>query len=57
MSLFEAGNQKLVLYDNLEGKGGEGGGGALVYLRLIHTDTWQTPQYCKVVISQLQKVV
>ena len=27
MSLFEAGNQKLVLYDNLEGQGGEGGGG------------------------------
>ena len=45
--MYEAGHPKLVLWDNLEGSGGEEGGqgvqeeGTHVYLWLTHTDVWQ----------------
>ena len=59
--MHDAGNPKPVLWDNLEGWGGEGGergfrmGGTHVHLWLIHVDVWQTPpQYCKVIIVQLK---
>ena len=52
-SVREAGHPKPVLWDNLEGRGGEGGErgfrirGTHVYLWLIHVDVWQKPsQYC-----------
>ena len=47
--MYEAGHSKLVLWDNLEGWGGEGGGwdfqdgGIPVHLWLIHVDVWQKP--------------
>ena len=47
-SMHEAGHPKLVLWDNPEGWGGEGGGvgefrmrATHVYLWLIHVDVWQ----------------
>ena len=49
--MYEAGHPKLVLWDNLEGSGGEGGGqgvqkeGTHVYLWLTHINVWQKPQY------------
>ena len=58
--MHEAGHSKLVLWDNPEGWGGEGGakgvqdGGTHVHLWLIHVDVWQKPQYCKVIILQLK---
>ena len=59
-SMHEAGHSKLVLWDNSEGWGEEGGGkgvqdgGTHVYLWPIHVDVRQKPsQYCKVVILQL----
>ena len=60
-SIHEAGYPKLVLWDNPEGGGGEGGGrqvqdgGIQVHSWLIHVDVWQKPpQYCKVIILQLK---
>ena len=60
-SVHEAWNSKLVLGDNPEGQGGEGGEergsgqGTHVYLWPIHVDVWQKPsQYCKVTILQLK---
>ena len=51
--MHEAGHSKLVLWDNLEGWGGEGGGrgvqdrGTHVHPWLTHVDVWQKPpQYC-----------
>ena len=44
--VYEAGHSKLVLWDNPEGWGGEGGGrrvqgrGIHVHLWLIHVDVW-----------------
>ena len=64
--MYDAGNQKSVLCDNLEGWGGvgwggEGGGGQFrregtqVCLWPIHVDVWQKPsQYCKVIIIKLK---
>ena len=57
----DSGHPELVLCDDLEGRGGEGGGGVQddgtqVCLQPIHTDVWQKPsQYCKVVVLQLKK--
>ena len=52
-SMHEAGYSKLVLWDNPEGWGGEGGrrwvqdGGTRVHPWLTHVDVWQKPsQYC-----------
>ena len=60
-SKHEAGDSKLVLWDNPEGWSGEVGGrevqdgGTHVHLWLIHVDVWQkTPQYCKVISLQLK---
>ena len=57
--MHEAGYPKLVLWDNPDGLGWEGGGGEFgmgemhVYLWPIHVDVWQKPsQYCKVIIFQ-----
>ena len=59
--MHEAGHSKLVLWNNPQGWGGEGGakgvqdGGTHVHLWLIHVDVWQKPpQYCKVIILQLK---
>ena len=59
-SMHEARHSKLVLWDNPEGWGGEGGGRAVqdggthVYLWPILADVWQKPsQYFKVIILQL----
>ena len=58
--MHEAGHSKLVLWDNPEGWGGEGGGrkfqrgGTHMHPWLIHVYIWQNPQqYCKVIILQL----
>jgi len=60
--MHEAGDSKSVLWDNLEGWGGEGGGkgvqdgGTHVYTRLIYVDVWQgPPQCCEVIVLQLNK--
>ena len=52
---------KSMLWDNLEGWGGDGGwrgfqdGGAHLYLWLIHVDIWKKPtQYCRLLFLQLQ---
>ena len=59
--MHEAGHPKLVHWDNLEGRGGEGGGrgvqdhGTRVHLWLIHVNVWQKPpQGCKVISLQLK---
>ena len=59
----EAGHSKLVLWDNPEGWGGEGGGRgsewgeAYVYPWVIHVDVWKkTPQYCEEIILQLKEI-
>ena len=56
----EAGHSNSVLWDNLEGWGGEGGGkgvqdgGTHVYTWLIYVDVWQgLPQCCEVIVPQL----
>ena len=61
--LYDAGNPKLRLWDNLEewhGAGGGSGGrgvwfereGTCVYLMLVNVDVWQKPpRYCKVSAS------
>ena len=62
--MFEAGNSKLVLWDNPEGWGGEGGGGggvqgwgAHVHPWVIHVDVWKKPpQYCEEIILQLKEI-
>ena len=47
--MYDRGNPKPLLYDNLEGWEGEGGGrgsmreGTYAYLMLIHVDAWQNP--------------
>ena len=58
-SIHEAGHPKLVLWDNPEGGGREGGGkevqdgGTHVHPWLIHVDVWQKPpQYCKEISLQ-----
>ena len=49
-AMHEAGHPKLVLWDNPEGWGREGGwrgvqdAGTHVHPRLIHVDKWQNPQ-------------
>ena len=60
-SKHEAGHPKLVLWDNPEGWGREGGGrgiqdgGTHVDPWLIHADEWQNPpQYYKVISLQLK---
>ena len=60
-SMHEAGHSKLVLWDNPEGWGGEGGGrgvqdgGTHVHPWLIHVNVWQKPpQYCEVISLQLK---
>ena len=60
-SMNEAGNSKLVLWDNPEGWDGEGGkrevqdSGAHVHPWPIHVDVWQKPpQYYKVISLQLK---
>ena len=62
--MHEAGYPELVLLDNPEGGGGEGGGrvvqddGTQVHPWLIHVDVWQkSPQYCKVISLQLKKII
>ena len=62
-SMHEAGHPKMVLCNNPEGWGGEGGGrgvqdgGTHVYLWLIHVDVWQKPsQYCKVIMLQSKQI-
>ena len=59
--MHEAGHAKLMLWDNPEGWGGDGGGwevqdgGTHVHPWLIHVDVWQKPlQYCKVISLQLK---
>ena len=58
--MHETGHLKLVLWDNPEGWGGEGGGrgiqdvGTHVQAWLIHVDVQQKPQYCKVISLQLK---
>ena len=59
--MHEAGHSKPMLWDNLEGWDGDGGGrkvqdgGTHVHLWLIYVDVWQKPpQYCKVIILQLK---
>ena len=59
--MHEAGHSKLVLWNNSEGWGGEGGRrgvqdrGTHVHPWLVHDDVWQKPpQYCKVIILQLK---
>ena len=60
-SMHEAGHPKLLLWDNPEGQGGEGGGsgvqdgGTQVHLWLIHVNVWKKPpQHCKVISLQLK---
>jgi len=59
-SMHEEGHSKLILGDNFEGWGREGGrrgvhdGGTHVHPWLIHANVWQKPpQYCKVISLQL----
>ena len=59
--LYDTGNPKLMLCDNLGGGGGGLGGGRFkrvgtyVYLWLIHADVWQKlSEYSKVIILQLK---
>ena len=59
--IYDAGNPKPMLWDNLEGQGGEGCGrgfriqGTYIDLWLIHIDIWQEPsQYCEVTILKLK---
>ena len=60
-SMREAGHSKLVLWDNPEGWGREGGrrgvqdGGTHINPWPIHVNGWQKPpQYCKVISFQLK---
>ena len=58
--MYDAGNPKPVLCDDLEGWDWERGvimrEGTHVYLWLIHVDVWRKPsQYCKVITLQLKK--
>ena len=62
-SMYEAGHPKLVLWDNPEGWGVEGGrrgvqnGGTHVHPWLIHVNVWLKPQqYCKVISLQLKLI-
>ena len=61
--MHEAGQSKLVLWDNKEGWGGEGGGGGVqnggthVHPWLIHVNVWQKPpQYCKIISLSLKLI-
>ena len=58
-SIYDSGNPKPVLCDNLEGWDGEAGGSGgsrgtghmCVHLMLIHVDVWQKQsEYCQVII-------
>ena len=60
-SVYEAGHSKLVLWNNPEGRGEEGGErgvqvwGTHVHPLVICVNVWQKPpQYCKEVILQLR---
>ena len=62
-AMHEAGHPKLVLWDDPEGWGREGGrrgvqdGGTHVHPWLIHVNIWQNPpQYHKVISLQLKKI-
>ena len=61
-SMHEVGHPKLVLWENPEGWGREGGGrgvqdgGTHVHPWLIHVDVWRKPQYCKVTGLQLKYI-
>jgi len=61
-SMHGAGYSELVLWDNPEGWGGEGGErgfrmGGHVHPWLIHVNVWQKPpQYCKVISLQLKVI-
>ena len=46
-SMHEAGHPKLVLWDNPEGWGGEGGDGGLRMLRHVYTHGWFMSMYGK----------
>ena len=58
--MYEAGHPRLMLWDNSEGWGGEGGErgsgwGDTVYPWLIHVDVWQKPsQYYKAIVLRLK---
>ena len=61
--MYDAGSPKVVLCDNLQGGGGQGGGrgfrreGTHICLWPIHVDVWQkSSQNCKVIILQLKSV-
>ena len=63
-SIRESRHPKLVLWDNPEGWGREGGGsgvqdgGTHVHPWMIHVDVWQKPpQYCKVITLQKNKYI
>ena len=56
--MYDAGNPKMVLCDNLEKQGEEGEGRSLrregIHVWPIYVDSWKGPsQYCKVIIFQL----
>ena len=62
--MYDTGNPKPALCDNLTEWGDEGSGGGFtregtyVCLTLIHVDVWQKPsQYCKVILFQLNKQI
>ena len=64
--MHEAGHSKLVLRDNPDGCGGEGGGrgvqdGGHMHPWVIHVDVWQNPpQYCNsppIKINTLKKIL
>ena len=66
-SMHEIEPPKVLLWDNPEGWGGEGGrrevgglrmGGTHVYPWLIHVYVWQkSSHYCKVIILQLKLII
>ena len=60
--MYDTGNPKPVLCDNLDGWGRVGGGGmeegTHECLWPIHIHVWQTPsQYLKVIVLQLKKLI
>ena len=48
--MYDAGNPKLVICDNLEGWGGERGGKGHISLWPTHVDVWQRPSQFVVVL-------
>ena len=57
--MYEAGHPKPVLRDNLEGWGGEGGGGGDTWIhRPIQIDVWLKPsQYCNYPPIKINKLI